>query len=158
MEIKVEKFSNKSFDGFLEPFLKGLKQYFGLSTKGSFVFLASYGLKFPESYHEYFNDPANADGPEWRDDTDTEYDAAVDILIERYSATKNLRFKDVRMDAELLKKVVDELMKIATSVAKNWLSNELMSFKKGVSGDEKAEFVQLVSEYLKELNEDDIQF
>ena len=148
----IAKFPNKQFDSSLTYLLKGLNDNFGLSTKGSFVFLAGYGLKYPESYAEHINDSFDSKGSEWRDDTDTGYDTAVDILIERFSSQKGYQFKDVRSDGDLLKKVVDDLMKIANSVGRDWLEGELSSFKKGVSGDEKETFVRLVSSYLEELN------
>lgn len=151
-EKAIAKFANKQFDYSLKPLLEGLNNYFGLSTKGSFVFLAGYGLKCPESYSEHINDLFDSKGSEWRDDTDTVYDTAVDVLIERYSAQHNLQFKDVRSNPETLKKVTDELMKIANAVGKGWLDGELSSFKKGVSNDEKETFVKLVSYYLEELN------
>lgn len=151
-EKAIAKFANKQFDYSLKPLLEGLNNYFGLSTKGSFVFLAGYGLKYPESYSEHINDSFDSKGSEWRDDTDTVYDTSVDILIERYSAQHNLQFKDVRSNPETLKKVIDDLMKIANAVGKGWLDCELSSFKKGVSNDEKETFVKLVSFYLEELN------
>lgn len=152
MEKAIAKFANKQFDSSLKPLLEGLNNYLGLSTKGSFVFLAGYGLKYPESYAEHIDDSFDSKGSEWRDDTDTVYDTAVDILIERYSAQHNLQFKDVRSNPEILKKVVDELMKIANAVGKGWLDAELSSFRKGIPGDEKETFVQLVSYFLEELN------
>ncbi len=152
MEKAIAKFANKQFDGSLKPLLEGLENYLGLSTKGCFVFLAGYGLKYPDSYTEHINDSFDSKGSEWRNDTDTVYDTAVDILIERYSARHNLQFKDVRSNAEMLKKVVDELMKIANAVGKGWLDTELSSFKKGIPGDEKETFVRLVSYFLEELN------
>ena len=109
----IAKFANKKFDSSISPLLEGLNDYFGLSTKGSFIFLAGYGLKYPNSYSEHFNDTFDSKGSEWRDDTDTVYDTAVDVLIERYSAQHNLDFKDVRSNGDLLKQVIDELMKIA---------------------------------------------
>ncbi len=158
MKNKLEKFSNKHFDKALEPFLKGLKEYFGLSTKGAFVFLASYGLKYPDCYEGYFEKSPNSDGPEWREEQDADYETAVDVLINTYSMKEGLKYSDVRTDAELLKKVVDELMKIANAVAKSWLDSTLFSFKKGVSDNDKGVFVQLIASYLKELNEDEPQF
>jgi len=152
MEKAIAKFANKQFDSSLKPLLEGLNNYLGLSTKGSFVFLAGYGLKYPESYAEHINDSFDSKGSEWRDDTDIVYDTAVDILIERYSAQHNLQFKDVRSNPEILKKVVDELMKIANAVGKGWLDAELSSFRKGIPNDEKETFVQLVSYFLEELN------
>lgn len=152
-EKAIAKFANKQFDGSLRPLLEGLNDYFGLSTKGSFVFLAGYGLKYPESYSEHINDVFDSKGSEWRDDTDTVYDTAVDILIERYSARHNLDFKNVRSNGELLKQVIDELMKIANAIGKGWLEGELSSFKKGIPYDERETFVKLVSAYLEELNQ-----
>lgn len=152
-EKAIAKFANKQFDGSLKPLIEGLNTYFGLSTKGSFVFLAGYGLKYPESYSEHINDSFDSKGSEWRDDTDPVYDTAVDVLIERYSAQHSLQFKDVRSNPDTLKKVTDELMKIANAVGRGWLDGELSSFKKGVPGDEKETFVKLVSYYLEELNQ-----
>ena len=149
----IAKFANKKFDSSLNRFLEDLNNYLGLSTKGSFIFLACYGLKYPESCSEHIKDSFDSKGSEWRDDTDPVYDTAVDVLIERYSAYHNLKFKDVRSNPEILKKVTDELMKIANAVGKGWLEGgELSSFKKGVSGDEKEIFVKLVSVYLEDLN------
>lgn len=154
MTVKaIAKFANKQFDSSLRPLLEGLNDYFGLSTKGSFVFLAGYGLKYPESYSEHINDAFDSKGSEWRDDTDTVYDTAVDILIERYSAQHGFDFKNVRSDGELLKQVVDGLMKIANAVGKGWLDGDLSSFKKNIPNDEKETFVKLVSAYLEELNQ-----
>lgn len=149
----IAKFANKQFDSSIRPLLEGLNDYFGLSTKGSFVFLAGYGLKYPNSYSEHFNDTFDSKGSEWRDDTDTVYDTAVDVLIERYSAQHNLDFKDVRSNGNLLKQVIDELMKIANAVGKGWLDGDLSSFKKGIPNDERETFVKLVSAYLEELNQ-----
>lgn len=149
----IAKLANKRFDSSIRPLLEGLNDYFGLSTKGSFVFLAGYGLKYPNSYSEHFNDTFDSKGSEWRDDTDTVYDTAVDVLIERYSAQHNLDFKDVRSNGDLLKQVIDELMKIANAVGKGWLDGDLSSFKKGIPNDERETFVKLVSAYLEELNQ-----
>lgn len=151
-EKAIAKFANKQFDSSLTPLLKGLNDYFGLSTKGSFVFLAGYGLKYPDSYSEYINNNYDSKGSEWRDDTDTNYDTAVDILIERYSFQINLDFKEVRSNGELLKKVTDYLMKIANAVGKYWLEGDLSSFKKGISNDEKETFIRLIAYHLEELN------
>ena len=149
----IAKFANKQFDSSIRPLLEGLNDYFGLSTKGSFVFLAGYGLKYPNSYSAHINDTFDSKGSEWRDDTDTVYDTAVDVLIERCSAQNNLDFKNVRSNGELLKQVIDELMKIANAVGKSWLDGDLSSFKKGIPNDERETFVKLVSAYLEELNQ-----
>ncbi len=148
----IAKFANKQFDGSLKPLVDGLNDYFGLSTKGSFVFLVGYGMKYPESYSEHINDSFDSKGSEWRDDTDNSYDTAVDVLIERYSAQHGLDFKSVRSNGDLLKQVLDELMKIANAVGKGWLDGDLSSFKKSIPDDESETFVKLVSSYLKELN------
>lgn len=151
----IAKFANKQFDSSINPLIEGLDKYFGLSNKGCFVFLAGYGMKFPKSYSEHINDTFCSGEKEWRDDTDSFYDTAVDVLIERYSAQHNLDFKNVRSNGELLKQVTDELMKIANAVGKGWLDGELSSFKnkKGIPNDERETFVKLVSAYLEELNQ-----
>ena len=157
-EKSIAKFANKQFDSSLINLLKGLSDNFSLSTKGRFVFLAGYGLKYPESYDEHFGDDFDSKGSEWRDDTDTIYDTAVDVLIERYSAQKNLDFKEVRSNGELLRDSIDHLMRIANAVGKGWMEGDFYSFKKGVTNDEKETFVKLVSSYLKKLNKSEDPF
>lgn len=149
----VKQFANKQFDSSLKQFIKGLNENFKFSIKGIFVFMAGYGLRYHEVTEKHINDSFDTNGPEWRDDTDKDYDVAVDILIERYSASHGLEFKDVRGNIDLLKQVTDGLMKIANAVGRTWLDEDLEQFKNGVPRDEKANFIRLVSCYLKQLNE-----
>lgn len=149
----VKQFANKQFDGSLKRLVKDISDNFKLSIKGIFVFMAGYGLRYPELIEKHINDSFDTNGPEWRDDTDKDYDAAVDILIERYSSSHGLEFKSVRGNDELLKKVTDGLMKIANAVGRTWLDEDLEPFKNGVTSDEKAKFIRLMSWYLKQLNE-----
>ena len=152
----VQQFSNKAFDTSVDPLIKGLKECFGLSTKASFVFLAAYGMKYPErvDFSKRVSFEAKGRGSEWRDDTDNEtLGPAVDILIERQAKKDNLTFQQVRTDAALLKKVTDELMAIATCTALTMLNGELASFKHGVAQTNKQDFIIIVSGYFKELAE-----
>lgn len=151
----VQLFSNKAFDLSVDPLIKGLKECFGLSTKASFVFLASYGLKYPEriDLSKKYAYEAKGRGSEWRDDTDNELGPAVDILIERQAKEKGYTFQQVRTDPVLLKKITDELMAIATCTALTMLKGELSQFKNGVGPTKKQDFVVIVSGYIKELAE-----
>lgn len=149
----VKQFANKRFDSSLKRLINDLHDNFKLSIKAIFVFMAGYGLRYQEATEKHINDSFDIDGPEWRDDTDKDYDVAVDILIERYSSLHGLEFKDVRCSIDLLKQVTDGLMKIANAVGRFWLDEDLEPFKNGVTRDEKANFIRLVSGYFKQLNE-----
>ena len=156
MPASVQLFSNKAFDTSVVPLIKGLNECFGLSTKASFVFLAAYGMKYPDriDFSDRVNFEAKGRGSEWRDDTDNEtLGPAVDILIERQASKDGLTFQEVRTNGALLKKVTDELMAIATCTALTMLNDELASFKKGISSSNKQDFIIIVASYLKELAE-----
>ena len=156
MSASVQLFSNKAFDTSVVPLIKGLNECFGLSTKASFVFLAAYGMKYPDriDFSNRISYEAKGRGSEWRDDTDNEtLGPAVDILIERQAQKDGYTFQQVRTDGVLLKKVTDELMAIATCTALWMLNNDLESFKKGVSPSNKQDFIIIVADFLKELAE-----
>ena len=153
MAIAVQQFANKQFDSSLEPLIKGLRECFGFSTKASFIFLASYGLKFPEQISDLSPKVFDTKGPEWRDDTNLELQSAINILLERQGKIFGYSFQQVRTDSIVLKKCIDELMRIANSTGFMMLNSDLSSYKKGVPSAGKQDFIVIVSGYLKDLAE-----
>ena len=153
MSMVVQLFANKQFDSSLEPLIKGLRECFGFSTKASFIFLASYGLKFSDRISGTITKTFDTRGPEWRDDTNLELQPAINVLLERQGKIFGYNFQEVRTDSAALKKCIDELMKIANATGDMMLNSELSSYKKGVASAAKQDFIVIVSGYLKELAE-----
>ena len=151
MSENLAHYSNKQFDSSLDPLLNGLKSYFGISTKGAFVFLATFAMKFPERIDQKNFGKFNTDGAEFRDDTDDSYNTAVDILIERYCKENNLKFSDVRTDQSALENCMNYLRNKANEIGISLMNGELSEFKRGISDNQVDDFIIITASLFEDL-------
>jgi hypothetical protein len=154
----VAQYANKQLDSALNPLLNALKEYMGLSTKGGFLFLIALAAKHPEKLMPEFQSGFNTDGAEFRDGTDVEYNAAIDVFIERYCAERHFKFADVRTDQGELDKCMNYYRDLANSMGKSLLNSDLMSYKKGVPEGEASDFVVIIAELFQGLKQESEPF
>ena len=159
----TEHFSAKTLDNKHRPIYDALKKYFGISTKGTLLLLATYGLYSENVQYEpsainnlkESNDTERNSGKilQIRSGTDSEWNNFFNSIILKLAKMDETSFDKTFGDKETYNKYVDTLIDYAHQTAEYFLDNELNSYKKGVTTSNSDKFIQDMLLILKELEE-----
>lgn len=130
-EFCEEPFSAKYLDKRLEGLVTGLSTYFNMSTKLTFLFLASYGIKKQIDISTY---ECQGQGPQFRWGTDSDINPYIDILLAKVVKIhgNNEDIAEVLTTKDLYERYFNLLFNYANQSGLYLLNNELSSYKNGV--------------------------
>ena len=160
MSKELATYSNKSFDEKLSPFLDALDKYVGISTKGSLVLLSGLGLMDSNTMNSSWeNYTSKGRGRELRANTDSEYNACLDIVIAKLAKKigKN-KICEILTDNELYNKYVSYLMNIASIYCENLLKEDFIEYKTIVNSNNCNGFIVLASNLIEKFKVDEPDF
>lgn len=160
MSKELATYSNKSFDEKLSPFLDALDKYMGISTKGSLVLLSGLGLMDSETMSSSWKMyTAKGRGRELRANTDSEYNAALDIVLAKLAKTiGEHKISDILTSNELYNKYVGYLMNIANIYCEGLLKEDFIEYKNGVNANNCEGFMVLASNLIESFKSEEPEF
>jgi hypothetical protein len=151
---EAQIYSSENFDNRLTRLIDSLKQYFGFSSKGCFVFFASYGFEHLADMKLDYNhfEMSSGNGSQFRGDTDPEYNAAVDLLINHMARLEgNDKIADILTDKTKLESYMTKLVNLANLTGLALLNSTLSEYKNGVTESDAPDFVINITQLLSEI-------
>jgi|BioPla2DNA2_1021312.scaffolds.fasta_scaffold05699_7 hypothetical protein len=160
MSKELATYSNKSFDEKLSPFLDALDKFMGISTKGQLVLLSGLGLMDSTTMSSSWKVYApKGRGRELRANTDSEYNAALDVVLAKLAKTiGEYQISEILTSADLYNKYVTYLMNIASIYCENLLKEDFIEYKNGVNANNCNGFIVLASNLLERFKSEEPEF